>query len=464
MRATHHSGRIKSSARHNDRNFDTAKADHIDISKLQDNVYVNCYDGMTFKSAENRYYTENFADMIADINARAEKARHPERKTNASKLLASKKTMPEEVIFQVGNKDVSVPVETLTAIFNDFNKWHEEKFGDYVKTLNMALHVDEKTPHIHVRRVWTYDDPKGFKAIGQHKALEQMGYELPDSTKPRGKNNNLKMVYSAECRQKWLEICAGHGVKDIEKIPAKVPLDKQNLPKNDFIIQKQSDELNHIMNELHTLSYDKEKLKQQVDDLTKGKIKLQSELTSLEDQRAEVKQAIQLLDDKWLEKNRNIADANGQLEELNKNIISAQKKYEDLNNNINFEQQRWDNLVILSNDLESRISDINDEVELQRAAAINKINKISAKVEEWAKKLEPIINQFDTLLQQQAKQIIEYSGIQKRSWEKDLEVDNNSQKISVKKKLADLKQIVKNGPDNNINKPKINIKKDDIGL
>ena len=247
MRVTQHSARIKSAARHNDRDFDTTKASHIDSTRTGRNEYYNCYEGMTFKQGERQFYNDNFGAMINDINERAQKAYHPERMTNADKLLASKKTMPEEVIFQIGNKDSKslVDSEKLMDVFDDFNAWHQDKFGDHIKVLNAALHVDEETPHIHVRRVWTYQHENGYQAIGQHKALKQMGYELPNPDAPRGKNNNLKQVYTAECREKWLDLCEVHGLK-VEREPENRAPNEQNLQKNEFIIMQQQQQLREL--------------------------------------------------------------------------------------------------------------------------------------------------------------------------------------------------------------------------
>lgn len=250
MRATQHSGRM-GSAKHNDRTFDLGKATHIDSSRMADNVYYSVYENMTFQQAEKLFYERHFDGMIADINERAEKSRHPERKTNPEKLLKSQKTKPEEVIFQIGNKDTAgnITGEQLMTVFNDFLKWHEERFGEHVKTLNAALHMDEKTPHIHVRRVWVYEHEKGFSAIGQHKALEQMGFTLPDETKKRDRHNNLKQVYTAECREKWLDCCIARGI-EVERTPEHRPATEQNLKKNDYILQKQEQALQDMSVEL----------------------------------------------------------------------------------------------------------------------------------------------------------------------------------------------------------------------
>lgn len=243
MRATQHSGRM-GSPRHNDRKFDTNKANHIDQTMEKQNIYMS-YNALPFDEAERQFYQDHFQEMIADINERAKKAYHPERMTDVDKLLQSKKTMPEEVILQIGDQDTHITAEQLQEVAEDFRNWHDKKFGEHVVFLDMALHVDEKTPHIHLRKVWMYEHEKGFKAIGQHKALEQMGYELPDKSKPRGRNNNLKQVYTAECREKWLEICKNHGL-EIEERPLHRAPNEQNLKKNDYIIQKQEKKLQEI--------------------------------------------------------------------------------------------------------------------------------------------------------------------------------------------------------------------------
>lgn len=246
MRATQHFGRL-GSARHNDREFDLEKASHIDRERSVNNEYFCCYPEMSFVEAEKKFYAENFREMIEDINFRAERSYHPERKTNAEKLIKSKKTMPEEVIFQIGDKDSvsEITAEQVKSVFEEFNQWHEKKFGEFIKTLSIAFHQDEKTFHFHVRRVWTYDNPKGFKAIGQHKALEQMGYQLPDSSKARGRHNNLKQVYTAECRQMWLDLCHEKGI-EVEREPLYRAPTEQNLKKNDFIIRKQEKEIKNL--------------------------------------------------------------------------------------------------------------------------------------------------------------------------------------------------------------------------
>lgn len=76
MRATNHSSREWGLARHNDRDFDIEKADHIDPGKQDENYYWNYYGDqeLTFQQAELRFYEEAFQGMLQDINAKAAEA------------------------------------------------------------------------------------------------------------------------------------------------------------------------------------------------------------------------------------------------------------------------------------------------------------------------------------------------------------------------------------------------------
>lgn len=255
MRATNHSGR-KGSASHNDRTFDVDKAKHIDQKRMGLNEYGCIYEDMTFEEAERAYYAERFSGQIAATNARAEKSRHYERMTDSDKLYESQKTKPEEVIFQIGDKNGSVSGEQLLEVYADYQKWHNDRFGAHVTILDYTLHVDEKTPHIHERRIWEYDHEDGYRAIGQHEALKALGYTLPDENAPRSRQNNLKVPYTQECREKWLDLCYEHGI-EVERQPKQVAPNQQNMDKRDYIIaeqqrqldekQRQLDEMNRVM-------------------------------------------------------------------------------------------------------------------------------------------------------------------------------------------------------------------------
>lgn len=295
-RTTTHRGRYLN-RNHNDRNFNLEKAEHIDKTKISENVTWNWIDGKTFREGEVLFYRENFKELIKDINERAEKSRHLERKTSPAKLLESKKTMPEEVIYQIGSKNEPVEhtVDDLRAVHREFLEWHEEKFGKHVKLLNSALHMDEKVPHFQDRMVWTYTD-KGVVKIGQEKALEQLGYDLPDPSRNRGRYNNRKMVYTAECRAKWLDLCEQHNIQ-VEKNPDKTRVkDEHNLQKNDAIIMQQQKYISSLNRENEELRKENIRLKEKNTWYRKDNERVENECGDLSQQRKELRADIKALE------------------------------------------------------------------------------------------------------------------------------------------------------------------------
>lgn len=130
----------------------------------------------------------------------------------------SPQTCPEEVILQIGKLGDTIPADMMARIIQEQINWEQKTFPG-VRVLNVALHMDEQgAPHIHERRAWVYTDRDGNLAISQNKALEQMGVELPNPDKPRGRFNNRKQVFSQMCREHLLQICREHGL-EIEEIP-----------------------------------------------------------------------------------------------------------------------------------------------------------------------------------------------------------------------------------------------------
>lgn len=259
MRVTNHSSRKKGSAKHNDRQFDTSSASHIGDGK---NYYLNFAaegdDTLDFETAEKRFYEKHFKAMIEETNERARKSRHLERLTDGAKLWESVRTKPEEVILQIGDMSERVEPKLLIDAFNEYMRWYHETFGKHVKMLNVAVHLDEKSPHIHMRQVWTYTKD-GNTYIGQDKALEQMGFKLPDPGKKRDRFNNRKIEFTDICKKKWQEISLGKGLK-IELEPKQLAPNKKNLDKNDYIIQKQAEEITKQKKRISKLERERELL------------------------------------------------------------------------------------------------------------------------------------------------------------------------------------------------------------
>ena len=130
----------------------------------------------------------------------------------------SPQTCPEEVILMIGKAGDTIPADMMARIIQEQINWEQQTFPG-VRVLDVALHMDEQgAPHIHERRAWVYTDKDSDLAISQNKALEQMGIELPNPDKPRGRFNNRKQTFSKRCREHLLQICREHGL-EIEEMP-----------------------------------------------------------------------------------------------------------------------------------------------------------------------------------------------------------------------------------------------------
>ena len=146
-------------------------------------------------------------------NERNVKNRHPERNKETGDLLKSKKTCPEETVYQIGTLDNHVPPELLIEIVTEFMEIVNERFGSHVHILNWALHLDESTPHIHERHVFDCENQYGEIAPQQEKALEALGFELPEPEKPVGRKNNRKMTFDSACRVLLFDVAKKHGLQ-----------------------------------------------------------------------------------------------------------------------------------------------------------------------------------------------------------------------------------------------------------
>lgn len=224
MRATIHNGRTSKdgayNTKHNDRQFDISHAEHIDPERVKDNRYWNWTGNpeTTFEAAEAAFYEKHIRQHLDAQNARYKAQRHAERAKTMDEYRRSPQTCPEEVILMIGKAGDTIPADMMARIIQEQINWEQEKFPG-VKVLDVALHMDEQgAPHIHERRAWVYTDKDGNLAISQNKALEQMGVELPNPDKPRGRFNNRKQVFSRMCREHLLQVCREHGL-EIEEIP-----------------------------------------------------------------------------------------------------------------------------------------------------------------------------------------------------------------------------------------------------
>ena len=278
LKLTRHNGRAGAhgtyNPKHNDRSFSLANSEHIDPERAKGNIYWDCFYGFrsaldpqdpedlaaTFSDVERQFYESRYTAFIESQNERNAKIRHTERNRSIPDLLSSRKTCPEETIYQLGTKDNYASAEDLLNIVTEFIEEFKAKYGEHVHVLDWALHLDESTPHIHERHVFDCENKYGEVAPQQEKALEALGFELPDPNKPLSRRNNRKIAFDAACRKMLFEIAKRHGLKLEEEAEYG---NRKYLEKQDFILAKQKkqlaaqqtklDELTLRVNDMETL-------------------------------------------------------------------------------------------------------------------------------------------------------------------------------------------------------------------
>ena len=269
LKLTRHNGRAGThgtyNSKHNDRSFNLSNSEHIDPERAKGNIYWDCFHGFrsalaprdpddlaaTFSDVERQFYETRYTVFIESQNERNAKIRHTERNRSIPDLLSSRKTCPEETIYQLGTKDDHASAEELLNIVTEFIEEFKAKFGDHVHVLDWALHLDESTPHIHERHVFDCENKYGEVAPQQEKALEALGFDLPDPDKPLSRRNNRKIAFDAACRKMLFEIAKRHGLELEEEAEYG---NRKYLEKQDFILAKQKEQLAAQQNKLDELT------------------------------------------------------------------------------------------------------------------------------------------------------------------------------------------------------------------
>lgn len=258
LKLTRHNGRAGKhgtyNPKHNDRSFEIANSEHIDLERVQQNIYWDCYNGIrsalqpkdvdsladTFEEVEKLYYKLHYTNFTERQNERNAKIRHTERNRSTEDLLTSKKTCPEESIYQLGTLESHASPKELFQIATEFMDEFHERFGKHIHILDWALHLDEGTPHIHERHVFDCENRYGELCPQQEKALEELGIPLPKPEQPKGKHNNRKQTFDAVCRIILFDVAKRHGLH-LEQEPSYGGRDY--LEKQDYILMKQKEQL-----------------------------------------------------------------------------------------------------------------------------------------------------------------------------------------------------------------------------
>ncbi len=302
MRATRHNGRAGAhgtyNPKHNDREFDLDNAVDINREMTPNNIYWNCYQGftfhkdrgndwMSFKDVELLFYKQQFTGWLDAQNERHRKEGHKKRIKNMEEVVTNKKWCPEETIYQIGNIDRSVDYKELAMIVAETMQEIDKRFGEYCRTMDWGLHIDEKTPHIHERHVFFAPDEYGFDMPQQEEACRRMGLELPDKESEPGRYNNRKMTFDKECRAIFLDKCKEHGI-EMEVTP--IYGGKKYQEKQEFITSQINMKNQNVQIENGQLLIDNSILIEERNDL-------KTEIRELDDEKLQKELQLEKVDD-----------------------------------------------------------------------------------------------------------------------------------------------------------------------
>ena len=265
MKATYHNGRASKGGKVYNANHNTLaetrnQQRHIDHELTMENkIWVRDLEnldsanlretGGSFDASayELDFYKERYGAARERKNADYVRSGHKDDVRTMEQVIKNPKTAPLETIFQIGTMTERVEPEVLERATKEFINWMQKEYGSNMDVLDVALHVDEATPHIHARCVLFGRDKEGNRDVNQSGAFRELKIERPDPTKKQGKYNSPLMTFTERNRQKFYDICQSYGLEIDREV--KSPSQK-NLEVLEYKTEKLQEELNRANEKL----------------------------------------------------------------------------------------------------------------------------------------------------------------------------------------------------------------------
>lgn len=216
-------------ANHNTLEATRKQQSHIDQERAGLNVYIQFnregsmyvikggQGGFDARKHEMKRYKELYGEGLEARNERYTKTRHTERCRTIKDLYQDPKSAPMETIFQVGNSrdkmDPKIRTNLLIKAWTETVQIMQQKYGKNMHFLDAALHRDEAVDHVHCRVAFIGHDRHGFAVPSQNSAMNEMGIERPDLSKPNTKYNNPTITFTDELRETFYQACERQGIQ-----------------------------------------------------------------------------------------------------------------------------------------------------------------------------------------------------------------------------------------------------------
>lgn len=288
MKATYHNGRANKggkvyNANHNTKAETRNQQRHIDHERTMENkIWVRDLEnldsaklretGGSFDASayELEFYKERYGAARERKNADYVKSGHKDDVRTMEQVIKNPKTAPLETIFQIGTATEKVQPEVLERATKDFINWMQKEYGSNMDVLDVALHVDEATPHIHARCVLFGRDKEGNRDVNQAAAFRELKIERPDPTKKQGKYNSPLMTFTERNRQQFYDICQSYGLEIDREV--RTPSQKY-LEVLEYKTEKLQEELaqaNEKLRKLEQQAQESQERKQQIDQVAEA--------------------------------------------------------------------------------------------------------------------------------------------------------------------------------------------------
>lgn len=462
---------------HNEREFSTP---NVNRNLSKNNVDLKSQD-------LNAAYEEVFGESCSINN---ERQKREDRKISPDQYLKKiengqgKKNNPKpfyEVVVQIGNmKDSSIlnhpeqaekAKEVLQEYFHEF-----EKNNPNIHVFNAKIHMDEKTPHMHIDFIPVADGYKtGMpKRNSYSKALEQQGctYEGQNSNR-----NNSRIVWQDREKDRLVELCRKNGIeakwekqeisekhlsvaayKKLAKINDRnVEQIKKQLEKMSYFefIKRGKDKAIETLAEIENAKKGQNKAFQEQMKILTGNIKKSEEMIiNAESYKQEINKSI---DDRIVQLNKDIDQLNGEIIESNNLHDLAERKLREVAE-IQKENEYWKSLSGTlekkEKELEWKIKDaeFNRELTLKvTSQAYEKKESLERKEREFNKKIilagekyKKMKSEYSGLLEENKKKDELIKSLKNEIQEKNQAYKTLDEKFKALKKAEFLRQKRKN--------------------
>jgi hypothetical protein len=291
-----HNGRGRNAkgfkVRHNDRDFDTSRAEHINPEPERKNRYfiveadgtVNNHPQISFETHEKRMYNHLFSETLSKQAERHIKSGHRERIRTPDQYRTAIRTCPEETILMFGTRECHADKQAFIKAVNRWCQQMQTAYGTHWRLLDGALHFDESTPHCHIRAVWTAEGKDGLQ-VSENQALRALGIQRPDPEQPEGKHNCPKQTFTRQSRELWIAAAREFGI-EIEDIP-EMP-GKATRTKEEYIAQK-------IRKEIVELAEQRDQIRTEASQAASERTAIQKEVADLQQTKGLLETAIERL-------------------------------------------------------------------------------------------------------------------------------------------------------------------------